>query len=135
MVGWTAGLRFVRLLLDEMLTPLIARDLRERGHDALAMTERSEWMSIHDDEVIELARVERRAIVTNNLRDFRPRAAAATLPGGPGHYGMIFIPGAYRLRKADVGRLVQALEEQLANHSDERGLYNQEAWLAIGSST
>jgi len=117
-----------------MLSPQIARNLRERGHDVLAIAERPEWTSLHDDAVIELARAQRRAVVTNNLRDYRPRAAAAALPGGPGHYGMVFIPGAHRLRKADTGGIVLALLEQLAAHPDEEGLHNQETWLGIGSS-
>ncbi|HEY2767810.1 MAG TPA: DUF5615 family PIN-like protein [Solirubrobacteraceae bacterium] len=123
----------MRLLLDEMLSPQIARNLRERGHDVLAIAERAEWLSPGDDEVIELARAQRRAIVTNNLRDYRPRAAAAALPGGPSHYGMVFIPGAYRLRKADIGGIVLALLERLAAHPEENGLHNQETWLGIGS--
>jgi predicted nuclease of predicted toxin-antitoxin system len=41
----------VRLLLDEMLSPQIARNLRERGHDVMAIKERAEWVSLHDDEV------------------------------------------------------------------------------------
>jgi Domain of unknown function (DUF5615) len=127
--GRAAGLRYVRLLLDEMLSPQIARDLRERGHDVLAIKERAEWVSLCDDDVIELARTERRAIVTNNLRDYRPRAAAAALPGGVGHYGMVFLPSTYRRTKADIGRIVTALDERLASHPDERGLHNQETWL------
>lgn len=120
----------MRLLLDEMLSPQIARNLREQGHDVVAISERAEWMSLRDDDVIELARSQRRAVVTNNLRDYRPRAAAAALPGGPGHCGMIFIPGSYRLRRADIGALTQALLKQLAGHPGERDLHNRETWLS-----
>ena len=112
-----------------MLGPQIARELRERGHDAIAIKEREEWVSYDDDQVMELARKEHRAVVTANLRDYRPRAAAAALPGGPGHYGMVFIPGGYRRTRADIGRIADALEVKLEAHPGERGLDNQETWL------
>ncbi len=119
----------MRLLLDEMLGPQIARELRARGHDAIGIKEREEWVAYNDDQVMDLAREERRAVVTDNLRDYRPRAAAAALPGGPGHYGMVFMPGGYRRTKADIGRIADALESKLEAHPGERGLHGQESWL------
>jgi hypothetical protein len=120
----------VRLLLDEMLSPQVARALRDRGHDVVAIAERQVWMSYSDDEVIELAREERRAVVTANVRDYRPRSAAAAMPGRPGHFGMVFIPGSYRITKHDIGRIVRALEAVLAAHASDADLHNQETWLA-----
>ena len=120
----------MKLLLDEMLAPEIARRLRKRGHDVVAIAEREAWVSYSDDGVIALAREEHRAVVTNNLRDFRPRAAAAALPGGPGHYGLVCIPGTYRRTRADIGRIARALEEKLAAHPGDNGLYNQETWVS-----
>jgi hypothetical protein len=118
------------LLLDEMLAPTIARSLRRRGHDAVAIKEREQWHALADDEVIELARREHRAIVTANVRDYRPRAATAATPGGEGHYGMVFIPASYPLTKAATGTLVRALEGLLKAHPNERALHNQETWLS-----
>ena len=66
----------MRLLLNEMLSPAIARELRERGHDVLAVADRPGWIALSDPEVMALARTERRAVVTNNLRDYRPLRAA-----------------------------------------------------------
>jgi predicted nuclease of predicted toxin-antitoxin system len=119
----------VRLLLDEMLSPRISRILREKGHDVIAICEREQWNSLSDDEVINLARTERRGIVTNNLRDFRSRALQATLPGGPGHFGMVFIPTQYRLSKKDIGRLINALEVLLDAYPEAEALLNQETWV------
>jgi len=119
----------VKLLLDEMLAPAVAREPRERGHDVVAIAEREAWVSYSDDEVMALAREEHRTVVTNNLRDFRPRAAAASLPGGPGHYGLVCIPSTYRRKKADTGRIARALEDKLAAHPGDDDLYNQESWL------
>jgi hypothetical protein len=119
----------VKLLLDEMLAPVIARTLRSGGHDVGAIGEREAWVSLTDDEVIELAYRERRTVVTNNLRDFRPLAATASLPGRGGHYGLICVPGAYRRTKAGTGRIVAALEAILSAHPGERDGWNRELWL------
>jgi predicted nuclease of predicted toxin-antitoxin system len=119
----------VKLLLDEMLTPAIARELRERGHDAEAVAGGHDREALSDPEVLALARVEHRAIVPNNLRDFRPLHHEAITPGGPGHYGMIFIPGSYRRTKADTGKIITALEDLLAQYPGELDPANSEAWL------
>ena len=70
-----------------------------------------------------------RAVVTNNLRDFRPLHHEAITPGGTGHFGVIFIPGSYRRTKADTAKIIAAVAAILAlcpGHSD---LANGEAWL------
>jgi hypothetical protein len=119
----------VRLLLDEMLSPVIARELRARGHDVTAIKEFPGHESLGDLEVMDLARGERRGIATDNLRDYRPLHHAAVTPGGEGHYGMVFMPGGYRRTKKDVGRIVTALEAILIGHPGENDLANAEAWL------
>jgi hypothetical protein len=119
----------VKLLLDEMLSPAIARELRSRGHDVEPVAGNSDHEALSDPEVLALARAEHRAVVTNNLRDFRPLHYEAITPGGAGHFGMIFLPGGYRRTKADTGRIVAALEAILAQHPGENDLANGEAWL------
>jgi hypothetical protein len=119
----------VKLLLDEMLSPAIARELRERGHDAEAVAGHPNREALSDPEVLALAGAERRALVTNNLRDFRPLHTEAITPGGLGHFGMIFIPGDYRRTKADTGKILAALEAVLAAHPGEADLANGKAWL------
>jgi predicted nuclease of predicted toxin-antitoxin system len=119
----------VRLLLDEMLSPAIARELRERGHDVLAVAEQRGWAALSDPEVLAVARTERRAVVTNNLRDYRPLHADAITPGSPGHFGMVFMPGSYRRTKADTGRIISVLEAKLAEYPGDEDLANGECWL------
>lgn len=119
----------MKLLLDEMLTPAIARELRERGHDVEAVAGHPDFESLSDLELMVVARAEHRAIVTNNVRDFRPLHYEAITPGGPGHFGMIFMSGNYRRTKADTGRIVGALEAKLTQYPAERDLANGEAWL------
>jgi Domain of unknown function (DUF5615) len=118
----------VKLLLDEMLSPAIARELRARGHDAEAVAGSPDREALSDPEVLALARAEHRAIVTNNLRDFRPLHHDAITPGGAGHFGMIFLPGSHRRTKADTGRIIAALEELLTQGPGEKDLANGEAW-------
>lgn len=119
----------MRLLLDEMLSPAIARELRARGHDVQAVAEHPGWGALSDPEVMTMARAERRAIVTNNVRDFRPLHAEAVTPGGSGHFGMLFMPGNYKRAKNDIGRIVADLEAKLARYPGDEDLANAEDWL------
>ncbi len=119
----------MRLLLDEMLAPAIARELRARGHDAEAIAGHPGREALSDPEVMNLACAEHRAIVTNNLRDFRPLHHEAIAPGGPGHYGMIFMPGGYRRTKDDTGRIINALEAKLRQYPGEDDLASGEDWI------
>jgi len=119
----------VKLLLDEMLSPAIARKLRERGNDVEAVAGHPDRAALPDPEVMELARAEHRAVVTNNVRDFRPLHNEAIAPGGPGHFGVIFMPGSYRRTRDDLGRIITVLENMLAEHPGQADLANGEAWL------
>lgn len=125
----TGGHPAVRLLLDEMLPPTIARELCARGHDVQAVAGHPDRAALPDAEVLAVARAERRAIVTNNVRDFRPLHAEAVMPGSPGHYGMIFMSGNFRRTKNDIGRIIAALEAKLAQYPGEADLANAEEWL------
>ena len=119
----------MRLLHDEMLSPAIARELSARGHDVQSVAGRPDREALSDPEVLALARAEQRAVVTNNVRDFRPLHVEAVLPGGAGHYGIIFMSGNYRRTKNDIGRIVAALEAKMDQYPDQRGLANAEDWL------
>lgn len=119
----------MRLLLDEMLSPAIARELRSRGHDVEAIQEHPEWCSHDDPQVLALARDERRALVTDNLVDMRPLHYEAITPGGLGDYGMILIPGGRPGTRGDTGKIVAALEQKLTTHPGENDLADGEDWL------
>lgn len=118
----------MRLLLDEMLSPLLAEQLRDRGHDVQAV-KGSEHEQLSDPQVLNLGRAEHRAVVTNNLVDFRPLHEEAVTPGGAGHWGMVFMPGNYRRTKAGTGLILAALEAKLAEFPEEDSLLNGETWL------
>jgi hypothetical protein len=69
-----------------MFPSLIARDLRARGHDAISVHE-SPGRGTSDQHVFDFARSEVRAVVTENVRDYRP-LAGALLFTGEGHAGL-----------------------------------------------
>lgn len=119
----------MKLLLNEMLSRVIAERLRAHGHDVEAIDGHPSHESLSDAEVLGIARSERRAVVTNDLVDFRPLHHAAISPGGPGHFGMVFMAGDYRRTKADVGRIVSALEAKLEQYAGDCDLVDGETWL------
>jgi len=124
-----ASTQALKLLLDEMFSPLVAAELRARGHDAVAIKERGEWQSLSDPEVAALGRAEQRAVVTANLRDFRPLHAELVAAGGEGHAGMVFVPTSFRLTRAAIGQIVAALEARLAEYPGDEDLANGETWI------
>lgn len=60
------------LLLDEMHAPIVAVELRKRGHDVIAVADNAELRGMSDDELFRWAGVQHRRIVTENVKDFRP---------------------------------------------------------------
>ena len=119
----------LKLLLDEMLSPAIARTLRARGYDVQAIKERPDLQGLADRDVVALARAEVRAIATCNLRDFRVIHSEFIIPGGPGHAGFVFVPTTYHLSRAQVGRLARAFESKLKSFPGDNDLANRETWI------
>lgn len=119
----------MKLLLDEMLSPVIAEQLRARGHDVAAINGHPSHQAMSDAEVLDVARAEHRAVVTNNLVDFRVLHHDAITPGGQGHFGMVFMAGDYRRTKADIGRIVTALQGKLEQYPGDTDLANGQTWL------
>jgi predicted nuclease of predicted toxin-antitoxin system len=78
-----------RLLLDEMFSPAIAAELRERGHDVIAVADRPDLRAKSDEEIFAWASTERRWLLTENVKDFRPIMLRA-LPGGSPGCGLLF---------------------------------------------
>lgn len=73
MGGATAVARVsVRLLLDEHYASGVADQLNARGHDVISVVADPELRSRSDVELFRWAGTERRRIVTENIKDFRP---------------------------------------------------------------
>jgi hypothetical protein len=125
----------LKLLLDDHLSPEIARQLREHGHD-VAVGERSDLRGRPDRVHFASLPDEQRAIVTRDLDDFRPLLAEA-LRRGPSTYGLVCVPARFPLNRDGIGRLVAALDALLRAHPevDAAVSLGGEIWLQdpIGS--
>ena len=66
----------MKLLLDEMYPTLIVRALAARGHDVASVHE-SPGSGASDEQVFDHAQSDGRAVVTENVRDYRPRPLAS----------------------------------------------------------
>lgn len=122
--------RRVRLLLDEHFSPEIARQLRARGHDVIAVKERSELIGRPDRVHFAAMPEQRRAIVTQDLGDFRPLLAEA-IRAGTKTYGLICVPARISLSRQAVGQVVTSLEQLLQENPEDDDLIDRggETWL------
>jgi len=121
----------VKALLDEQLSPQIAGLLRQRGYDVDAVADRPDLVGRSDRAIFEIASSELRAVVTNNVKDFRP-LAAERLAGGQTHGGLILLPSSRIRTRAAVAVLAGAIESVLRDHPD--GLTSSERWIGPLSS-
>jgi len=123
----------VKLLLDEHYSPEIARQLRTRGHDVVAVAERADLVGLSDDELLRRMARERRAIMTNNVKDFMPLASRVTL-GADDHYGLLLTSDRSMPRRSGtIGRFVDTLDVFLQCHQGEDSYCNQVRWLSASS--
>jgi Domain of unknown function (DUF5615) len=102
----------LKLLLDEDLSPEIARQLGARGHDAIAVGERTDLRGRPDRVHFASLPEEQRVIVTRDLANFRP-LLAETLRRGTPTYGLVCAPARFPLNRDAIGRLVTALDALL----------------------
>lgn len=116
----------MKALVDEQLSPRIAVLLREAGHDVVAVAERQELLGSSDATLLEVAADEGRAVITNNVKDFRP-LAAERLARGSSHAGLVFIPSTRTRTRATTAVLAAAVETVLKEHPD--GLAGSERWI------
>ncbi len=116
----------MKALLDEQLSPRIARVLRERGLDVEAVAERADLPEATDREVMQAAAREQRAVATANVKDFRP-IAAERLTDGRGHAGLILLPAKRNLTRNATGSLADGIETLMRAHPD--GIQGAEHWL------
>jgi hypothetical protein len=119
----------LRLLLDEHYSQLIAEQLRERSHDVIAVTERTDLIGLRDVELFALLPAERRAILTENWGDFQWELQNAAAKGMT-HYGVLFTSCKQLPRgKQTIGLYVRVLDEFLTDHPAEDALRNSYSWL------
>jgi predicted nuclease of predicted toxin-antitoxin system len=114
----------VKLLLDEMYAPVVAEQLRSRGHDVVSVHDPDyrQLEGASDEEVFAAAFAEERAIVTENVPDFR-RLEADALARGEAHASLVFTSNRQfpRGQPGTIGQLVEALHELLGETPAPRG--------------
>jgi len=104
-----------------MYPATLADQLRNRGHDVSAVTERLGLRALPDADVFAVARRERRAVVTENIADFIPLVVGAD-QRGDACFGLVLIdPVKYpRGQRRTIGRLVTALDSLLQGHPGDQ---------------
>jgi hypothetical protein len=100
----------IKLYLDEDVNPQLARDLRNRGYDAVSTNEANN-PGLSDQEQLEYARSHGRALLTHNRDDFLEIASAYAI-NGTSHYGILFVP------QLTYGLLLQRILQFLARQSE-----------------
>ncbi len=116
----------MKALLDEQLSPQIAVLMRHAGYDVLAVADRGDLIGCSDRIVFEVGSSEGRALVTNNIKDFRPLAAEWLVPGRT-HPGLILLPSARTRTRTAVPSLAAATEAILRAHPE--GIAGGERWV------
>jgi hypothetical protein len=105
----------MRLLLDVHHSRRAAERLRDEGHDVVAAAEDQTLRDAADEELLSLASIADRALVTENVRDF-DRLARLWAESGTHHAGVIFTSPRrfHRGSSAYPDNLVKALGAFLA---------------------
>jgi len=110
-----------------MWSPAVAEQLRAKGFDVESVIEREDLKSTSDSNLLVRATVERRAVVTENVDDFRV-LAEVELMSGRSHAGIIYTTrnSFHRGHSRSVGRLISALQSLLESDLE---LTDRELWL------
>ena len=117
----------MKLLLDEMISPKIARELRSRGgFDVQAIKgDRPDLEVVADRDIVRRIAAEQRTLVTNDVLDFQ-LIHNQILAAGEEHYGLIFTSYSTMPRnKASISLWVRALGKVLTEHPAVDALRNR----------
>jgi Domain of unknown function (DUF5615) len=110
----------LKLLIDEHYPPSIAEQLRERGHDAVAVQEEADLRGMTDPDLFAEAQHRKCTVVTENVADYmlldaeyRARHVA--------HWGLVLTSHRTfpRGKTSTVGALVTALDELMQEAASE----------------
>ena len=116
----------MKLLLDEMWSPVVARQLRARGHDVVAVAEREDLRTKSDAVILAAALEENRIVVTEDADDYRDLALIEAREGRA--YPAFIVTSNVRWprgRPRTFGRLVRSLDALLSSGETIEG----EHWL------
>ena len=115
----------MRLLLDAHVSGrVIARRLRERGHDVRAANEEPRLDAWEDEALLELAAAERRILITFNVRDF-PRICVDWAGAGKHHAGCLILVG---IDHGELGLILRVIDTALTARPDQAAWSDYTAW-------
>lgn len=116
----------MRLLLDEMISPRVARELRKRGLDAQAIKgDRPDLEAAADREIVRRMAAEGRIVVTNDIIDFQ-LLHNQLMAAGESHAGMVFtFDDTMPRNKESLPLWVRALSELMEASPEEDALRNR----------
>lgn len=112
------------LLLDGYFPPVLAELVRRSGFDVTGVSETPAMRGASDPEVYQAAIAQRRRVVTENVRDFRPLLVSAISAGAP--VAPLLLTTAKRHPRSDIGSLAAALCAWLERADPPR---QPEEWL------
>lgn len=122
----------MRLLLDAHLDPAATQAFRERGHDVVSVLDLGpDRYQASDAELLAFASVERRAVVTRNVRDFV--LLHAFWAGEERTHSGIVLIHARTIPEGDRGAEILALEDLLHAHPRLEDLRDALVWLPAKS--
>jgi predicted nuclease of predicted toxin-antitoxin system len=99
----------LRAMLDEMLSPVIAARLVDRGHDVVAVKAVAGLIGGSDEDLLIEAAAQERIVVTLDLKDFAV-IDSSWKPAGRSHAGLIYLcTVTFPLDEGFVGAVVEAL--------------------------
>ncbi len=106
----------MKLLLDEMHTPIIADRLDDKTFDVVAVAAQPGLRGMADEGLLAYASTEQRALVTENVADFMP-LATRWVDEHKTHAGLVFTnPKRFsRATLAYPGNLIASLREFLTD--------------------
>ena len=120
----------MRLCLDEHYSVRIATDLRDLGQDVHCVKERSELVSLSDDELLAVLIGERRALLTENVADFAP-IIQRLVTAGETHYGIVYTSDKTMPRSRNtIGVYVQAIDALMRRFPGDDDFVNGVEWLS-----
>lgn len=119
----------MKLLLDEMYDRAIAEQLRLRGHDVVAATERVDLRNTPDEEILTWMATEDRIVVTENAVHFVPALRHMLQRGETSAGLLISSPRSMPRSHATIGLFVDVLERELNARPRSDALRDQVIFL------
>jgi predicted nuclease of predicted toxin-antitoxin system len=119
----------VRLALDNHYSPSIARLLRDRGHDVVAVVE-LEWQREEDEVLLARCASDVRTLLTNNVADFAVIARTWQMQGRH-HAGLLYTSDSSMPRHGGmIGVYVRALDALMKANPASDAFADRVHWLS-----